>query len=168
MATHRIPILGPGTMPDDGVYPSPIRLQLTMGTGPGNELCYVMPEPAGGGDLGLSGKFSVPKDYVGSPVLVVRGIMDGAVDTNDVHFGVQMLGLADNEAYDAALEAEDTATFQSNTYADEDVFEETITLTVTLAVDDDVAYHFYIDDSGATPWTGNVLLTGLYFQYSDA
>ncbi len=167
MATLRRSILGPGTMPDAGVFQAKISTQLTLGTANGSELAYVLDcDPAS--DLGIWGNFTVPKGYVDTPVLVISGIIDGTVGTEDIHTGMRLLGLADNEAYDAALEAEDTATFQSNSYADEDVFEETITLTVTLAADDKVTFHFYIDSSGATPFTGNILVTDLEFQWNDA
>lgn len=168
MATHRLPILGPGTVPDDGVYINKVKNELTLTGADGEELCFVMPDPNGGGDHGVWGKFAVPKNYVGTPVLVIRGIIDGTVGATNVGFGVTMLGRADNEAYDTAIGTEATASFTSNSYADEDVFEETITITETLAVDDDVTFHLYIDDSVATPFTGNILMTGLFLQYSDA
>ena len=167
MATFRLPILGAQTVPDDGPFFAPINTQITAGTVDGSELALVLDcDPAS--DLGCRGGFHVPKNYVGSPVLVIRGIVDGTVGTEDIHVAMTLLGRADNEAYDTAHEAEDTANFQSNAYADEDVFEETIALTVTLAVDDDVNFHFYVDSSGGTPFTGNILVTGLFFQYSDA
>lgn len=167
MATFRLPILGASTIPDSGVFQLPINTQITNGTAPADELCFVLDnDPAT--DLGISGKFSVPKGYVGSPVLVYKGIVDGTVGTEDIRVGIQLLGLADNEAYDAAFEAEDLGTFQSDAYTDEDVFEATITLTVTLAEDDSVGYHFFCDASGSTPFTGNLLITALEFQYADA
>lgn len=167
MATHRLPIMGFATKPDVGAFFAPINTQIAAGNVDGGELALVLDcDPAS--DIGCRGSFHVPKNYVGSPVLVIRGIIDGTVGTEDIHTGMTLLGRADNEAYDTAHEAEDTASFQSNSYTDEDVFEETIALTVTLAVDDDVNYHFYIDSSPATPFTGNILVTGLFFQYSDA
>ncbi len=167
MATHRLPIMGFATIPDDGPFFAPIKTQLALANVDGGEEALVLDcDPAS--DLGCRGSFSVPKNFVGSPVLVIRGIIDGAVGTEDIHTGMTLLGRADNEPYDTAHEAEDIASFQSNAYADEDVFEETITLTVTLAVDDDVNFHFFIDSSPATPFTGNILVTGLFIQYSDA
>lgn len=165
MGTNRLPILGIGTVPDVGPFFAPIKTQITETNVNAGEIALVLDcDPAS--DLGCRGSFSVPKDYASAPVLVIRGIIDGTVGTEDIHTGMTLLGRADNEAYDIAHEAEDIANFQSNAYADEDVFEETIALTVTLAIDDDVNFHFFIDASGATPFTGNILVTGLYFEYT--
>ena len=168
MATLRLPIINQFTTLDAGVSPNKVKNQLTLGSGRGEEYCYVMADPADGGDLGLNGKFTVPKGYVGSPVLVIRGLLDGT-PANALPFGVQMKPLADSEAYDAALGTEDTASNSTWTgYADGDVYEETIALSNTFAEDDDVDFHFYWDDSVASPFAGNFLLTGLFFQYSDS
>ena len=165
MATNRLPILGPATIPDDGPFFAPIKTQIAEANVNAGELALVLDcDPAS--DLGVRGSFSVPKDFASAPVLVIRGIIDGTVGTEDIHTGITLLGRADNEAYDTAHEAEDIESFQSNAYADEDIFEETIALTVTLAIDDDVNFHFFIDSSPATPFTGNILVTGLYFQYT--
>ncbi len=165
MATDTIPILGMSTIPDDGPFFAPIGTQITAGTAPAKELALVLDcDPAT--DLGCSGKFRVPGNFASAPILIIRGIIDGTVGTEDIHTGMELLGLADNEPYDAAFEAEDVESFQSNAYADEDVFEETIALTVTIAVGDDVGFHFFIDSSGSTPFTGNILVTGLFLQYT--
>ena len=169
MATHRLPLdILSGNL-SSGVFRTLVKTQLSLASAPGNEICVVMSDPAGGGDAGVYGSFSVPKNYVGSPVLVIRGILDGA-PTNALPFGAQMKPLANSEAYDAALGTEDTASNSTWTgYADEDVYEETITLSnVTLAVDDDVDFFFYWDDSVGSPWSGNFLLTRLALQYSDS
>lgn len=168
MAT-RLPILGPMTVPDEGIYLDKLANQLTLATAttrpPDETMCYVIPNLAS--DLGLRGHFSVPKNYSSSPVLVIRGIIDGSVDTNNLGFGIQLLGVADNESFDQDLATGVEAAFQTNTYSDEDVFEETISISTTLAADDDVAFFFYRDDSAST-WTGNALITGLFFQYTEA
>lgn len=173
MATVRIPILGMNTAPDASgfVFPDRIANQLSIGAAtrpPGNEMCIVMQDPNGGGDAGLYGKFAVPKDYVGTPVLVIRGVLDGAPTTTTIAFGVQMRPLADDEAFDGDYGAEAIASASSVSQADEDVYEETIDISgFTFAVDDDVFFFFYVDDSVHT-YTGNFLLTGLYFQYANA
>lgn len=171
MATKRIPILGASTVPDSSgdCFPDAVVNQLSLASAPGNEMCFVMVDPNGGGDHGLYGKFSVPQDYSGSPVLVIRGILDGAPTTTAIAFGFQGKPLADDEAYDAALATQDIASASSVSQSDEDVYEETITLTNlgTLAAADDVDFFFFIDDSVHT-FTGNFLLTGLFFQYADS
>lgn len=170
MATHDLPILGMSTKPDNSgdVYPSTLAAELTLGSAPGNELCMVLPTAATiSADTGLYGKFTVPQNYVGTPVLVIEGVLDGAPASLVIAFGVQMKPLADDEAYDQALEAQAIASASSVGQADEDVYLETITLSNTFAVGDSVPFFFFIDDSVHT-YTGLFLLTGLFFRYADA
>jgi len=167
MPTSTVSIMGMSTVPDDaGPYFAPMSVADSgIGTAPGLELALVLDcDPAT--DLGCSGKFRVPEDFSSTPVLIINGTIDGTVGTEDIHCAMSLLGLADNEAYDAAFEAQDAAVFQSDAYTDQDVFEETISLTVTLAANDMVAYHFFIDASGGTPFTGNILVTGLFLRYT--
>lgn len=170
MASHDLPILGSGTVPDNSgdVYPSPISAELSLASAPGNELCIVMPAAATiSVDTGFYGRFTVPQNYVGTPVLVIRGVLDGAPGALVLAFGVQMSPLADDEAYDTALGTQSIASASSVSQADEDIYEETINLGDTFAVGDDVNYFFFIDDSVHT-YTGKFLLTGLFFRYADA
>lgn len=169
MATHRISIMGANTVPDSSgkVFMDIIENQATIGTGTLNQLCMVMQPTAAGGDVGFSGSFSIPKNYVGSPKIIVKGILDGT-PADILAFGFAMIGIADAEAVDAAYEAADLVNKSSWVgYTDEDLLELTITLTVTIAVDDQVFYNFFRDDS-VEDTTQNFLLTSLEFQYSDA
>ena len=169
MATFDLPILGFATNLDDGVYPSRVRDQLTItDANVGKELCYVLPAAATiAADTGLQGKFTVPQNYVSTPVLVVRGLLNGAPASLVIAFGVQLKALADNEAYDAAFAAQNIASVAGTAWADEDVYEETITIADTLAVGDEVDFWFFVDDSVHT-YTGTFLLTGLFFRYNDS
>jgi len=168
MATKTISITGFGIIPDAaGPYFAPLSVaDAGIGTAPGLEIGLVLDcDPAS--DLGCSGKFRMPEDYASTPVLIITGTIDGTVGTEDINTGMEVLARADNEAYDTAFETEDTATFQSDAYTDQDVFEETMALgNATLAANDMVAYHFFIDDSAGTPFTGNILVTGLFLKYT--
>lgn len=165
MATARLPILGAFTMPDDGAFFAPIKTILTLGSAPGNESCLVLDcDPAS--DIGVSGKFPIPKNYSADPVLAIQGIIDGT-PANNIHSGFRMLGRSGVEDYNVALEAEDISTLDiSSGFTDEGLFTDTIALTVTVAIDDAVSFHYFIDASPATPFTGNALITGLFFQYT--
>lgn len=165
MATHRLPLQ---YTPDGSayIYPSLVTDQLSLASAAGNELCMVMADPNGAGDKGVYGTFQVPQNYAGTPVLHIQGILDGAPSTTTIAFGVQMDPIADDETYDAALESEDTASASSVSQADEDLYEETISLSNTFAAGDSVTFFFYIDDATHS-YTGNFLLKELSFQYSD-
>lgn len=174
MATFRKSIIGPNLLPESGVYPDRVGNQITEATAPsvGSQLCMVMAD--GGSDEGFYCDFEVPKNYVGTGKIVVKGILDGAPGAADVlGFGFRGRPVADNESADGTYNSEDIAsgTIGSNdlNYSDEDKLEMVITLSNlgTLAVDDTVYYYFYIDSS-ATTYSGNFLLTKLEFEYSDA
>lgn len=170
MANHDLPIIG-SVRPDSSgkVFESLLEAQMSLGTATlGTTPCIVMGFPTGA-DVGVYGKISIPQNYVGTPVLVIRGFIDGT-PANTLGFGLQQTGgIADSEAGDIAYEAEDTASNGTWTgYADEDMYEETITITPTnaYAAGDEVFFFFYRDDS-VDSQTIDFLLTGLFFRYSD-
>ena len=169
MAVHRVPVAI--LRPDSTVPLDLIANQITEAASPsvGDLLAYVL---VGGTDKGVWVKWTVPKNYVGTPVLAIRGMLDGAPGAgDDLAFGVRPLAVADNETADATFDAEQTAQVTDlSIWADEDEYEETITLTGTYAVDDSVFAYVYIDASGTT-YVGNFLLyaeDSIFFQYSDA
>ena len=170
MATHRVPVAI--LRPDSGVPLDLIANQITEATSPsvGDLLAYVLAD--GGTDEGVWCNFQVPQNYVGSPVLVIRGMLDGAPGAgDDLAFGVRPRAVADNESSDGTFDAEQTAQVTDiSTWANEDEYEETITLTGTYAAGDTVHAHVYIDASGTT-YSGNFLLyaeNSIFFQYADA
>jgi len=165
MATHRIPIISQNMLPDSGVFPDRVGNQITAANQVGNQLCYVLAD--GGTDEGFFDSFSIPKNWVGTSKIIVKGILDGAMTTVVLQFGVKGITLADNEAADAAYSTEDTGSISAD-HADEDKFEVSITLTnfTGFAVDDEVHYYLYVDASGNT-YTGNILLTQVEFEYAD-
>lgn len=168
MAIFDYPIIGPMTLPASGVWFDRVGNQITAGNEVGNQLCVVM--EAVGADEGFYGSFNVPQNYVGTPVIVVKGILDGAPGANvDLGFAIQGIAIDDNESADQAYNAEDAAQDTDiDDYADEDLYEETISLSNfgTLAPGDTAFFYFIIDDSGTT-YAGNFLLTDLIFRYSD-
>lgn len=171
MATHRKPIKIVGQ--DSGVPTDLISNQITAATAPsiGNQLCQVMAD--GGSDEGVYVRFTVPKNYVGTPKLVVKGVLDGAPSAgDDLGFSFRKRAVANNEAADGTFDAEQTVQntdigSTGTNHANEDLYEASITLTAgDYAVDDEVYGYLAIDASGTT-YTGNFLLTSLEFEYTD-
>lgn len=173
MATHRIPVAI--IKPDAGVPLDLVSNQITAAATPsiGDLLAYVVAD--GGADEGLFIKFTVPKNYVGTPKLVVRGILDGAPGASSVlAFTFRKRAVANNEAADGTFDAEQTssATIGSSgsNHSDEDVVEQSITLTGgDYAVDDDV-YGYIAIDASVNDYAGNVLLTSedsIFFEFAD-
>jgi hypothetical protein len=171
MATFRKPIQI--VKPDANVFPDLVANQITEAASPsiGDLIAYVMAD--GGADEGVYVRFSIPKNYVGSPVLVVRGILDGTPGASEtLGFGFRKRAVANNESADGSFDAEQTASetigSSGTNHADEDFYEETISLTAgDYAVDDEVFGYLYLDTSGTT-YGGSFLLTSLYLQYADA
>ncbi len=167
MATHELPL---SYVPDNsgGVFDAPAENAMTLGTAVLGTLPVTTILAPTGADIGVYGSFVVPQNYVGTPVLVLRGAIAEAA--NVLGFGCQQLGVDDSETIDAALEAEDTASVSTWTgYAAEDLIEVTITLTPAAAYQagDVVLYFVYRDDSVDTQ-TGEFHLLDLSFRYADA
>lgn len=169
MATHRVPVRI--NRPDANVFPDRIGNQITATNEIGNFIAYVMND--GGADEGVYAQISVPANYVGTPVLEIRGILDGAPGAAEVlGFGVKGLSRADNEAADTAFSTEDiaSATIGSGgtNHSNEDEYEETIAFSNLsgLAAGEEVYIYVFLDAS-ATTYGGNFLLTSLRFLYAD-
>lgn len=172
MATHRISILG-GEKPDAGVPLDLISNQITAATAPsiGNNLAYVLAD--GGADEGIYGSFDVPENYVGTPTLVVKAVLDGAPGAAEtLGFGFRKRANADNEVADGTFDAEQvvssTIGSSGSNHGNEDQINLTITLTgADYAAGDQVEFYLFIDSSGTT-YAGNVLLRDAIFRYADA
>lgn len=173
MATFRVSVLGVNVIPDSGVFPDIIGNQITEGVAPsiGTQGCFVMADA--GSDEGIYIDFPIPKNYVGTPKLVVQGILDGAPGAAEtLGFGFRKRAVANNESADGTFDAEQTVSSGigsgGSAHADEDWIELSIDLTAgDYAVDDRVFGYVYIDASG-TSYTGNFLLIDVLLQYADA
>ena len=171
MATHRISILGPNTALEAGVAYDLVGAYITATNEVGNQLSMVLAD--GGSDIGFYGDFEVPQNYVGSAAIIVKGILDGSPGSSDtLGFAVKGLAIADNEASDQAYSSEDTASAtigsSGGSYSDEDIYEDSITLSnFSFSVGDRALFYFYLDTSG-TSYTGNFLLLDVMLEYADA
>jgi hypothetical protein len=149
------------------IFPGILNVEMTL-TNAKLQACVVMEFPTGS-DIGIETSFVIPQNYVDTPVLVIRGILNGT-PASVLAFGAQQLSRDDSETVDAAYEAEDLASNSTWTdYAIEEMYEETITLTPAAAyvAGDTVFLSFYRDDSVDTT-TFDFLLTDLLFRYNDA
>lgn len=159
---------------DAGVPLDLVSNQITSATAPsiGTQTCWVLAD--GGADEGVYVRFPIPKNYVGTPKLVIKGILDGAPGAgDDLGFGFRKRAVANNESADGTFDAEQTVQntdigSTGTNHANEDLYEASITLTGSdYAVDDEVYGYLYIDASGTT-YAGNFLLASLEFEYADA
>lgn len=174
MLTHRIPVAI--IKADAGCPVDLISNQITASTTPsiGDLLAYVLADP-GATDEGLWVKWTVPKNYAGTPRIVFRGILDGAPGAADIlAFGVRKRAVANNISADVQFDAEilGNSVIGSNGsgHSNEDEFELSFALTGSYAVDDSVYAYAFIDGSVVT-YAGNVLLVTddcIFFEYNDA
>lgn len=178
MATHRLSILG-GEKPESTVPLDLISNQITSATLPsiGANLAYVMAD--GGADEGIYGSFDVPANYVGTPKIIIKVVLDGAPSAaQTLQFGFRKRANANNEVADGTFDAEQTSVVSGRGdsivgsngagYSDEDLAVFEVTLTAgDYAAGDQVEFYVYLDSSG-TDYAGNALLRDVLFQYADA
>lgn len=165
--TQEIDITGAFRGFDVGVYESVLSSELTL-TNAKAQHCYVYPAPTGS-DIGMSGNFKIPSNYASTPVLVIRGIIDGT-PANVLGWAATFLELNTSETVDAAYEAEDAASNSDWTgYADEEEFELTIALTPASAFTPGRTLYIrdYRDDS-VDSQTINFLVTYKGFRYTES
>ena len=159
------------TTPDASgdIFFQPLESAETLTTGAfGTLLCCTMLAPTGA-DIGVYGKFNIPQNYSGTPVLVIRGMLGEAANT--LAFGFNFIQRAHSETMEIAFETDliNNATWTG--LAAEEMYEETITITPATAfvAGDEVFFFFYRDDSVDLQTTATGFhLTGLFFRYSDA
>lgn len=166
MATHRMPL--PLGQPDasGSVYPSLLSIELSL-TNSKKIPCMVMLAPTGS-DIFCELAFKIPKNYVGTPKLVITGVIDGT-PANVFGITTQQVSVDDSETADVAYETEDTASNSTWTgYADEDMYEISVPLTPASAyVPDDTVLLKYGRDDSVDTQTIAFLVTGLEFEYAD-
>lgn len=165
MATHTIPIISQNMLPQSGAFFDRIGNQITAANEIGNQLALVLNDP--GTDEGFYDSFRVPDNYVGTPKILMVGVLDGAMTTVTLGIGIKGLPLVDNEVADAAYSTEDIGNITAD-HADEDLVTVSITLSNLVPVAGDELFYYFFIDSNVTTFTGNVLVTGVYFQYADA
>lgn len=168
MATHRIPILGWATLPNSSgnVFFEPASIKQTNDQFP--QMIAVFNDTAT--RIGLGGRFTVPKNYVGSAKLVV--IWTSTAISGDVEwdFDYRAVGGDDAESLDQSGTQESVNLNDTAPSAAWERMETLITLTAgNFAVDDEVEFTLFRDgtDAGDTI-AAAVCLFQLLFEYADA
>jgi len=170
MATFRLPILGWATAPDTSgnVFFEPFSIKATNDLW-GSQLVCVFNDTAT--RIGLEGRFAVPKNYVGSPAVVVvwSSTGTGAFDV-EWDFDYQAVGGDDAESLDQTPAQETVNVNDTAPSAIWERMEASLSLTAgNFAVDDTVLFELFRDgtDAGDTI-AAAVVLFELFFQYADA
>lgn len=168
MATHRIPMLGWATMPDStgSVFFEP---QSVKGTNdPFPQLVAVFNDTAT--RIGLGGRFTVPKNYVGTAKVAI--VWTSTATSGDVEwdFDYRAVGGDDAESLDQAGTQESVNLNDTAPSAAWERMECLITLTAAnFAVDDEVEFALFRDGTdGGDTIAAAVTLFQLLFEYTDA
>ena len=171
MATHRIPILGFATRPDDTGEAFFEPADLNFGS---NDLAKQFVLALGSAlaaaptvKHGVYGSFVVPKNYVGTAVVGV--VWAATLTSGDVVFDFDYRAITDDESLDQASWQESvTGTKTADATARE---QDTVTINLTsgnFAVDDTVEFFIGRDGAdGADTMAGRAYVFGAFFQYAD-
>lgn len=164
--TTQISVFG-NFVPDVGIYLSKLTSQMTL-TNDKNQFCYVMVFPTGS-DLGGELQFTIPQNYSSTPVIVLKGVIDGT-PANTFGVGLQQLSRADSETVDAAYETQDLANNATWTgYANEEMYEIEITPTPdSVYVAGDTVFLKVYRDNSVDNTTWDFLMTDILFQYTES
>ncbi len=168
MATHRVPILGFGTVPDTSgdVFFEPYTIKATNDVW--GRLVAIFNDTAT--RIGLQGGFTVPKNYVGSPKIVV--VWTATATTGDVEwdFDFRAVGGDDTESLDQSGTQESVNINDTAPSAAHERMEASLTLTAgNFAVDDEVEFTLFRDGTNAgDTMAAAAIVFAVLFEYSDA
>lgn len=168
MATHRIPILGFGTVPDDGgeVFFEPYSIKATNDVW--KRLVAIFNDTSS--RKGLRGGFTVPKNYVGSANLIIVWTTTATSGDVEWDFDYRAVGGNDTESLDQSGTQESVNSNDTAPSAVHERMEISIALTDgNFASDDEVEFEFFRDgaDAGDT-MAAAAIVFALFFEYSDA
>ena len=168
MATHRISILGWGTIPDSSgnVFFEPYDVKATNDVW--DRLVCIFNDTAT--RLGLKGGFTIPKNYVGNPKIIVVWSSTAITGNTVWDFDYRAVGGNDTESLDQVGTQESVTVTDAAPTAIHNRLEASMALTTAnLAVDDEVEFELFRDgtDAGDT-MAAAAILFGAYFSYADA
>lgn len=168
MATHRIPILGWGTVPDasGNVFFEPYDVKATNDVW--DRLVLIFNDTAT--RIGLRGGFTVPKNYVGAPKIIVVWTSTAIAGDVEWDFDYRAVGGNDTESLDQAGTQESVNLNDTAPSAAHERMEVALALTAAnLAADDEVEFELFRDgtDVGDTMAAAAIVFAVL-FEYSDA
>jgi hypothetical protein len=168
MATHRIPILGWGSVPD----PSGNAFFEPYDTKASNDVWdrLVLVLNDSGTRIGIHGGFTVPKNYVGNAKII--SVWTSTATSGDVEFDFdyRAVGGNDAESLDQAGTQESVNLNDTAPSAAHERMECLLALTsANLAADDEVEFLFVRDgtDAGDT-MAAAAIVFALLFEYTDA
>jgi hypothetical protein len=168
VATHRIPILGWATLPDINGQAFPESYDTKATNDVWDRLVMVFNDSII--RSALAGGFAVPKNYVGTPKLIIVWTATATSGAVVWDFDYRAVGGNDAESLDQTGTQEAVTVTDTAPGAAHRRLEAEIALTAgNFAVDDEVEFLFARDGTDAADtMAAAALLFGLYFEYADA
>ena len=168
MATHRIPVLGFASVPDasGNVFLEPFDIKATNDAW--DALVWIFNDTAT--RLGLHGRFVVPKNYVGSPKIIVVWSSTATSGNCVWDFDYRAVGGDDAESLDQAGTQESVSATDAAPGASLRRLEAPLSLTAAnIAVDDEVEFTLFRDGAdGADTMAAAAIVFSVLFEYVDA
>lgn len=169
MATHRIPILGWPTILDTSgnVYFEPFDIHATNDVWKRLVLVF---NHSTGTRIGVQGGFTVPKNYVSAPKIVVVWTTVAITGVAVWDFDYRAVGGDDLESLDQIGTQESLTVSDTAPSTALERMEASLSLIAgNLAVDDEVEFGFFFDDTDVNNTLGQkALIFSLLFEYQDA
>lgn len=166
MTTHRIPILGWGTVPDTSgnVFFEPYNIKATNDVW--DRLVLIFNDTAT--RLGCAGGFTVPKNYVGNPQIIVVWTSTATTGNAVFDFDYRAVGGNDAESLDQVGTQESVTVTDAAPGAAHRRLEAAMALTAAnLAVDDEVEFEVFRDGTAADTIAAAVIVFAVLFEYTD-
>lgn len=167
MATLRTPIFGFNTLPDTSgeVFFEPFSVKGSTATI--DPLVLIMGDTAA--KIGIHGMFTVPENYVGTPVLSVRWTANDGT-TNSAVFDFEFTPRGTTESFDVVTEF--TADTVTDGHAGSAFARNEARITsmsdADFNSDEDVPFTLSADmASGSHTITSDLIITRVMFEYSD-
>lgn len=168
MAIRRISILGPNTIPDNSGNVFFERYSIKATNDVWQYLVGIFKDTST--RIGLRGMFKIPKNFIGSPKIIVNWTSTAITGNTRWEFDYRAVGGNDTESLDQAGTQESVGVTDAAPGAVNRKLECEMALTAAnLAVDDIVQFEFFRDGADAADTMAAVaILHSLEFEYSDA
>lgn len=166
MATLRLPLLGWATKPDStgSVLPTPLDLAAT------NDVwdAFVFEFADTANRIGLHGRCTVPKNYVGTASIVVVWSTTATTGNAVWDFDYRAVGGDDAESLDQAGTQESVTVTDAAPSAIWERMEASMALTsANLAADDELEFTLFRDGAAADTIAASVYVFSVLLQYND-
>lgn len=166
MATHKLSILGDGLKPDNSgaVYQQPYTVEDSAAVI--DPLVWILEDS--GTKIGLSGKFKIPENYVGTAKITV--LWNANATSGAAVFDLSYLARTTGEDMGAAAtDTTDTVTTTTNGTAF-NLNESSMTLTsADFAAGDTVPFEVFRDGANASDTLAvSAIIWDIVFEYADA